>query len=96
MKIYVSRKDETVKAKLVEYNEKFKTYMVEFITGDRTGKTTSFSASTIKRWWKETESSEEQISSVESITTPVKTPRRAGKKNLINIYRNLQKSKILY
>lgn len=80
MKIYVSRKDETVKAKLVEYNEKFKTYMVEFITGDRIGKTTSFSASTIKRWWKETESSEEQISPVESITTPVKTPRRLGKK----------------
>ena len=55
MKIYVSRKDETVKAKLVEYNERFKTYMVEFITGDRKGKTTSFSASTMKRWWKEIE-----------------------------------------
>lgn len=80
MKIYVSRKDETVKAKLVEYNEKFNTYMVEFITGDRKGKTTSFSASTVKRWWKEIESSEEQIHSVESVTTPDKTPRRVGKK----------------
>ena len=59
MKIYVSRKDETVKAKLVEYNERFKTYMVEFITGNRKGKTTSFSSSTIKRWWKVVDDSEE-------------------------------------
>ena len=60
MKIYVSRKDKTVKVKLVEYNERFKTYMVEFITGDRTGKTTSFSASTIKRWWKLVEEVQEE------------------------------------
>nr|DAR86764.1 MAG TPA: hypothetical protein [Caudoviricetes sp.] len=61
MKIYVSRKDETVKVKLVEYNERFKTYMVEFITGDRTGKTTSFSASTIKRWWKLVKEVQEEL-----------------------------------
>lgn len=53
MKIYESRKDTAIKAKLIEYNAKFNTYMVEFITGDRKGKTTSFSASTMKRWWKE-------------------------------------------
>lgn len=61
MKIYVSRKDETIKAKLLEYNEKFNTYMMEFITGDRKGKTTSFSASTMKRWWKVVDDSEEVI-----------------------------------
>lgn len=53
MKIYESRKDTAIKVKLIEYNAKFNTYMVEFITGDRKGKTISFSASTMKRWWKE-------------------------------------------
>lgn len=35
--------------------------MVEFITGDRTGKTTSFSASTIKRWWKLVKEVQEEL-----------------------------------
>ena len=58
MKVYESRKDKAIKAKLIEYNAKFNTYMVEFITGDRKGKTTSFSASTMKRWWKEIKDSD--------------------------------------
>lgn len=55
MKVYVSRRDETIKVKLIKYEEKFKTYLVEYLTGERKGKTTSFSSSTMKRWWKEIE-----------------------------------------
>lgn len=55
MTVYVSRRDETVKVKLIKYEEKFKTYLVEYLTGERKGKTTSFSSSTMKRWWKEIE-----------------------------------------
>lgn len=55
MTVYVSRKDKTVKVKLIKYEEKFKTYLVEYLTGERKGKTISFSSSTMKRWWKEIE-----------------------------------------
>lgn len=55
MTVYVSRRDETVKVKLIKYEEKFKTYLVEYLNGERKGKTTSFSSSTMKRWWKEIE-----------------------------------------
>ena len=53
MTVYVSRRDETVKVKLIKYEEKFKTYLVEYLNGERKGKTTSFSSSTMKRWWKQ-------------------------------------------
>ena len=53
MTVYISRRDETVKVKLIKYEEKFKTYLVEYLTGEHKGKTTSFSSSTMKRWWKQ-------------------------------------------
>ncbi len=49
MTVYVSRRNETVKAKLIKYEEKFKTYLVEYLTGEHKGKTASFSSSTMKR-----------------------------------------------
>ena len=55
MTVYVSRRNETVKAKLIKYEEKFKTYLVEYLTGEHKGKTASFSSSTMKRWWKKIE-----------------------------------------
>lgn len=52
MKIYTSKKDETVKVKIVEENEKFKTVLVEFLTGPNKGTTRNITTSTLKRWYK--------------------------------------------
>lgn len=52
MIIYISKKDNTTLIKLLEFNEKFKTYTVEFLNGDKKGKRLSYCSSTIKRWWK--------------------------------------------
>lgn len=49
---YISKKDNVTLIKLVEFNEKFKTYTIEFLNGDKKGKQLSYSSSTIKRWWK--------------------------------------------
>ncbi len=49
---YISKKDNTTLIKLVEFNEKFKTYTIEFLNGDKKGKQLSYCSSTIKRWWK--------------------------------------------
>ena len=49
---YISKKDNTTLIKLLEFNEKFKTYTVEFLNGDKKGKQLSYCSSTIKRWWK--------------------------------------------
>lgn len=35
---YTSKKDNTTLIKLVEFNEKFKTYTIEFLNGDKKGK----------------------------------------------------------
>ena len=73
MKVYISRKDNSIKAKLIEYNDKFKTYTVEFISGDRIGKSVSFSSSTIKRWWKETDEPDEiDTKDVDDVPSSVK------------------------
>lgn len=71
MKVYISRKDNSIKAKLIEYNDKFKTYTVEFISGYRSGKSVSFSSSTIKRWWKEIDEPDE-IETKDAVPSDVK------------------------
>lgn len=55
MKIYVSRRDENVTAKLEEAYTNEQTVMLEYLTGDKVGKTTSITHSTLKRWWKAVE-----------------------------------------
>ena len=55
MKIYVSRRDENVTAKLDEAYTNKQTVMLEYLTGDKVGKTTSITHSTLKRWWKAVE-----------------------------------------
>ena len=52
MKIYVSRRDENVTAKLDEAYTNKQTVMLEYLTGDKVGKTTSITHCTLKRWWK--------------------------------------------
>lgn len=55
MKIYVSRRDENVTAKLDETYSNEQTVILEYLTGDKIGKTTSITHSTLKRWWKAVE-----------------------------------------
>lgn len=55
MRIYVSRRDENVTAKLDEAYSNEHTVMLEYLTGDKKGKTTSITHSTLKRWWKAVE-----------------------------------------
>jgi hypothetical protein len=52
---YQSKKDETIFAKLVEYDDKYKTYMLEYTTGEKAGKTITVSEPTLKRWWRKVE-----------------------------------------
>ena len=81
MTVYVSRRDETVKVKLIKYEEKFKTYLVEYITGEHKGKTTSFSSSTMKRWWKKIEDDTTK-DDVEEAPIALNTKKETSDKNL--------------
>lgn len=62
MKVYVSKRDENVTAKIIQEDEKFKTVIIEYLTGDKSGQNNSITTSTLKRWWKETEIEVENIS----------------------------------
>ena len=100
MTVYVSRRDETVKVKLIKYEEKFKTYLVEYLTGERKGKTTSFSSSTMKRWWKEIEE-EPVILDIKTETTDKKSvsKKEVEKKevrNLLDTVESLLAGKLTY
>lgn len=55
MIIYQSKKDETVKAKLLSQDEKYGTSLLEYTEGKDAGKTVSITNSTLKRWWKKVE-----------------------------------------
>lgn len=55
MKVYVSKRNENVTAKIIKEDEKFKTVVIEYLTGDKAGQNNSITTSTLKRWWKETE-----------------------------------------
>lgn len=55
MKIYVSRRDENVTAKLDESYSNEQTVILDYLTGPKTGKNICITMSTLKRWWKETE-----------------------------------------
>lgn len=55
MKIYVSKRNENVTAKIIKEDEKFKTVVIEYLTGDKAGQNNSITTSTLKRWWKENE-----------------------------------------
>lgn len=85
MTVYVSRRDETVKVKLIKYDEKFKTYLVEYLTGERKGKTTSFSSSTMKRWWKEIEEAAEEEPVILDTKTDITDKKSVGKKEVKNL-----------
>lgn len=100
MKVYVSRRDETIKVKLIKYEEKFKTYLVEYLTGERKGKTTSFSSSTMKRWWKEIEEEaveeEPVILDTKTETTDKKYVSKKEVKNLLDTVESLLAGRLTY
>jgi hypothetical protein len=53
--MYQSKKDETVFAKLVSTDAKYKTSLLEYTTGEKVGQTFSVSDATLKRWWRKSE-----------------------------------------
>lgn len=61
MKVYVSKRNENVTAKIIKEDEKFKTVVIEYLTGDKAGQNNSITTSTLKRWWKETEVEDSQV-----------------------------------
>ena len=61
MKVYVSKRDENVTAKIIQEDEKFKTVIIEYLTGDKAGQNNSITTSTLKRWWKVTELSDDVV-----------------------------------
>lgn len=92
---YISKKDNTTLIKLVEFNEKFKTYTVEFLNGNKKGKQLSYCSSTIKRWWKKCdvdftkvkESKPEVINKIAPVEDghSVKNEKSENKKNNIDL-----------
>lgn len=55
MKIYVSRKNPEVTAKIDEAYTTETTVILDYLTGDKKGSNTCITKSTLKRWWKETD-----------------------------------------
>lgn len=55
MKVYVSKRDENVTAKLDENYTNEQTVILDYLTGDKVGKNTCVTKATLKRWWKEIE-----------------------------------------
>lgn len=58
MKVYLSKKDNTTKFKVIETGHN--TVTVEFLNGTNKGQLTKYSLSTVKRWWKMIEEEEEK------------------------------------
>lgn len=90
--LYVSRKDNETLAKLVGEEEKYGTVMLEYVSGEKVGKSINITNSTLKRWWKPVEDTESvgvitdpSVESVEEVLTtdtevveetPVETPSK--------------------
>lgn len=72
MKIYVSRKDENVTAELNEAYSNEHTVMLKYLTGDKAGKTTSITHSTLKRWWKVVEI-EDTVEDIDETNTNIES-----------------------
>ena len=53
--MYQSKRNPEIKAKLESKDEKFKTVILEYVSGNEAGKTISITESTFKRWWKKVE-----------------------------------------
>lgn len=66
---YQSKKDETIFAKLGEFDDKYKTYQLEYLTGEKAGKTITVTEPTLKRWWKKVEDDSIEETVAETVQT---------------------------
>lgn len=73
MKIFLSKKDSETKVAII--GEKDDKIQVKFLNGMKKGETTTYSASTLKRWWKEIE---------EDTTVEEKSNKKEAKRKTIN------------
>lgn len=83
---YQSKKDETIVASFVSEDEKCKTTMLCYETGEKKGLAFSVTNSTLKRWWKKIESGEDSLENtsdksvldkvdMEMVNTPYPEPK---------------------
>lgn len=78
VKLYSNRNNPEDTAIIVEENDKFKTVLLEYRTGENAGKTIKITTSTLKRWWKiagEVEIDDEEENEVEK-EEPAKEPEK--------------------
>lgn len=89
---YISKKDNTTLIKLLEFNEKFKTYTIEFLNGDKKGKQLSYSSSTIKRWWKKCDKADDSFKTsnevISDTTQEVKEPFKFDRAKILSEIEN--------
>lgn len=73
MKIFLSKKDSETKVALI--SEKDDKIQVQFLNGNKKGEITTYSGSTMKRWWKEIE---------EDINIKEKSNKKESKRRKVN------------
>ena len=69
---YQSKKDPSIFATEDSYNEKSKTTILVYETGDKKGKSVSVSSTTLKRWWKKVDDNPLNID-MEQVNKPYKS-----------------------
>ena len=56
--MYQSKKDGAIMAKVVSSDDKYKTAILEYTTGEKKGQTINVTEATLKRWWRKVEEKE--------------------------------------
>jgi hypothetical protein len=73
--IYVSKKNKEVKAEVLRREEKYKTVIIKYLSGEKEGTSVSITESTFKRWWKKDETSFADSIDMEQVNTPYPEPK---------------------
>jgi hypothetical protein len=92
---YQSKKDPTITAAFDFQNEKTKTITMIYLTGEKAGHSFDISASTLKRWWKKMDATEEEVAE-ERINAPYHpdvTPHYIPKPQSVIDYENAKSTK---
>lgn len=69
---YQSKKDPTIFATVDSYDEKFKTTILVYETGENKGKSINVASTTLKRWWKKVEDDNLLNIDMEQVNKPYK------------------------
>lgn len=72
---YQSKKDPNVYATVDSYDEKYKTTILVYETGEKAGKSVNVSASTLKRWWRKVEDENVLNIDFEQVNEPYPEPK---------------------